>query len=103
MSLTDALLREAYPLDVWIALRTDGAKGSGTENDPYDGKTRQPRPPSVGDGADPLRATDRHSQKGRLLAAFVVADILTNSKAKRDYQFSATCFWASSRRCSPRR
>jgi len=40
MSLTDALLREAYPLDVWIALRTDGAKGSGTENDPYDGSTR---------------------------------------------------------------
>ncbi len=37
MSLTDALLREAYPLDVWIVLRTDGAKGSGTENDPYDG------------------------------------------------------------------
>jgi hypothetical protein len=40
MSLTDTLLGEAYALDVWIALRTDGAKGSGTENDPYNGAPR---------------------------------------------------------------
>ena len=40
MSLTDALLREAYPLDVWIALRPDSARGSGSEDDPFDGSTR---------------------------------------------------------------
>jgi hypothetical protein len=40
MSLADALLLERCPLDVWIALRTDGAKGSGTENDPYNGAPR---------------------------------------------------------------
>jgi len=42
MSLVDALLLEAYrdPHDVWIALRSDGLKGSGTLNDPYDGGTR---------------------------------------------------------------
>jgi hypothetical protein len=40
MSLTDTLLGEAYALDVWIALRTDGARGSGTENDPYNGAPR---------------------------------------------------------------
>jgi len=38
-------LAEAYDLDpistpgVWIAVRTDGRAGSGTENDPYDGST----------------------------------------------------------------
>src|SRR6266545_3145444 len=41
MALTDALLLEAYPLDVWIALRTDGAKGSGTEQDPYNATSRR--------------------------------------------------------------
>jgi hypothetical protein len=43
MRLTDALLLEPYAQaqDVWIALRTDGVKGSGTENDPYDGSRRQ--------------------------------------------------------------
>lgn len=42
MSLTDALLLEGYrdPRDVWIALRTDGVKGSGTIDDPYDGSRR---------------------------------------------------------------
>jgi len=40
MSLTDALLLDPQKLDIWIALRTDGAKGSGTESDPYDGSTR---------------------------------------------------------------
>jgi hypothetical protein len=37
VSLSDALLLEPYPLDVWIAARTDGIKGSGTESDPYNG------------------------------------------------------------------
>ncbi len=42
MSLTDALLLEGYrdPREVWIALRSDGQKGSGTVNDPYDGGTK---------------------------------------------------------------
>src|SRR2546426_5334996 len=37
MSLTDALLLDAAPFEVWIALRGDGQKGSGTQSDPYDG------------------------------------------------------------------
>ena len=42
MSLMDAMLNEGYrdPRDVYIALRTDGAKGAGTIDDPYDGGTR---------------------------------------------------------------
>ena len=40
MSLLDSLLLDPARLDVWIALRTDGVKGSGTEDDPYDGSTR---------------------------------------------------------------
>src|SRR5438552_13618862 len=39
MSLFDALLLDPYRLNVWIAYRTDGVKGSGTENDPFDGST----------------------------------------------------------------
>jgi hypothetical protein len=39
MSLVDSLLLEPRTLDVWIALRTDGAQGAGTESDPYDGST----------------------------------------------------------------
>jgi hypothetical protein len=45
MSLCDALLLDPYAIDlsraeVWIAVRTDGVAGSGTENDPYDGSTQ---------------------------------------------------------------
>src|SRR6185503_16087139 len=40
MALFDALLLEGYPLDVWFALRNDGAKGSGAEADPYNGNPR---------------------------------------------------------------
>jgi hypothetical protein len=40
VSLIDALLLEACPLDVWVAVRSDGVKGSGTQSDPYDGSTR---------------------------------------------------------------
>ena len=36
MSLLDSLLLDSQKLDVWIAVRTDGVKGSGTEADPYD-------------------------------------------------------------------
>lgn len=43
MSLTDAMLLEGYrdPKEVYIALRTDGLKGSGTIDDPYDGGVAQ--------------------------------------------------------------
>jgi hypothetical protein len=39
MSLMDALLREGYrdPREVYLALRSDGAKGSGSIDDPSDG------------------------------------------------------------------
>lgn len=41
MSLMDAMLLEGYrdPSDVYIALRADGLKGSGTIDDPYDGSS----------------------------------------------------------------
>jgi hypothetical protein len=39
MSLLDALFLDPYRINVWIAYRTDGVKGSGTQNDPYDGST----------------------------------------------------------------
>jgi hypothetical protein len=39
MSLIDALLLDAYPFEIWLAMRTDGQIGSGTLNDPYDGST----------------------------------------------------------------
>jgi hypothetical protein len=37
MSLLDALLLDPCRINVWISYRTDGVKGSGTQNDPYDG------------------------------------------------------------------
>src|SRR5437016_2820419 len=39
MSLLDALLLDPYRMNVWIAYRTDGVAGSGTQSDPYDGST----------------------------------------------------------------
>jgi len=39
MSLLDALLLDPYRINVWIAYRTDGVKGSGKQNDPYGGST----------------------------------------------------------------
>src|SRR6266540_6341101 len=39
MSLLDALLLYPYRINVWIAYRTDGVAGSGTQNDPWDGST----------------------------------------------------------------
>jgi hypothetical protein len=46
MSLLEALLTEGWrdPHEVYISLRADGQKGSGTIDDPYDGGTR-PGPP----------------------------------------------------------
>src|SRR2546423_2684242 len=40
MSLLDSLLLDPARLDVWIAMRTDGVAGTGTESDPYDGSTQ---------------------------------------------------------------
>ncbi|HVR35374.1 MAG TPA: hypothetical protein VMS21_05930, partial [Methylomirabilota bacterium] len=40
MSLPESLLLDPPQLDVWLALRTDGARGSGTESDPYDAGVR---------------------------------------------------------------
>src|SRR6266516_1761374 len=39
MSLLDALLLDPFRINVWIAYRTDGVKGTGTQNDPYDAST----------------------------------------------------------------
>jgi hypothetical protein len=39
MSLLDALLLDPVRIDVWVAWRTDGVAGSGTQQDPYDGST----------------------------------------------------------------
>ncbi len=41
MSLLDSFLLEPpLQVDVWIAIRTDGVRGTGTQNDPYDGSVR---------------------------------------------------------------
>ncbi len=40
MTLIDSLLLDPYPFEVWIAYRTDGVKGTGTLNDPFDGSTK---------------------------------------------------------------
>ncbi len=37
MSLIDALLLDPSPFEVWVAYRTDGIKGTGTVDDPFDG------------------------------------------------------------------
>jgi hypothetical protein len=39
MPLLDALLLDPYRINIWIAYRTDGVAGGGTQNDPYDGST----------------------------------------------------------------
>src|SRR5882762_151946 len=39
MGLMDALLLDPYPFEIFLAVRTDGIKGSGTLNDPYDAST----------------------------------------------------------------
>ena len=39
MSLLDALLLDPNWINTWIAWRTDGAQGSGTQNDPFDAST----------------------------------------------------------------
>lgn len=39
MSLLDSLFLDPDRINVWIAYRTDGVKGSGTQSDPYDGSS----------------------------------------------------------------
>ena len=60
MSLTEALLLDPYPFEVWIALRSDGVAGSGTAEDPYDGSVIKTAPLSFTslqqDSLDPLKA-----------------------------------------------
>ncbi len=40
MSLLDALLLDSYRMNLWVAYRTDGVTGSGTQSDPFDGSTQ---------------------------------------------------------------
>src|SRR5258705_12536908 len=47
MSLTDALLLDAAPFEVWIALRADDQKGSGTQADSYDGTAIKTTPLTI--------------------------------------------------------
>ena len=47
MSLLDALLLEPPKLEVWIALRTDGVLGSGTQADPFDGSAIKTAPLTI--------------------------------------------------------
>jgi len=49
MSLLDAILLDPHrdPKDVWIALRSDGNKGSGTESDPYHGGVKFEAPCNI--------------------------------------------------------
>src|SRR5689334_12397136 len=39
MPISDALLLDPYRINVWIAKRADVVKGTGTQNDPWDGST----------------------------------------------------------------
>ena len=39
MSLSDALLLDPHRINTWISKRADGVKGTGTQNDPWDGST----------------------------------------------------------------
>ena len=40
MSLLDALLLDSYRMNLWVAYRTDGVAGSGTQSDPFDGSSQ---------------------------------------------------------------
>jgi len=39
MALSEAFLLDPYRMDIYIAARTDGVLGSGTQNDPFNGST----------------------------------------------------------------
>jgi len=62
--LSDSLLLDAAKLDVWIAVRADGVKGTGTESDPFDGSMR-PKPLLTGitishSGAEAMVTANNH-------------------------------------------
>src|SRR5713101_6371264 len=40
MSLSEALLLDPLRMNIYIAIRTDGVAGTGTQNDPFDGSTQ---------------------------------------------------------------
>ena len=46
MNLVDALFLDPAPFEIWIAIRGDLLKGSGTLNDPYDRYPVYRLPPS---------------------------------------------------------
>ncbi len=54
MSLTEALLLDLEPFELWAALRSDGRASSGTAEEPYDGSPIKPAPL----GADSSSAAD---------------------------------------------
>ena len=53
MSLLDALLLEPPRFEVWIALRTDGVLGSGTQAAPYEGSAIKIAPLRIASLANP--------------------------------------------------
>ena len=72
MSLFDALLRDSLlntvvQSDVYIAIRTDGAPGAGTEEDPYNGGkpllTSGPDPDKLGRVQENATTLDRKSTR----------------------------------------
>jgi hypothetical protein len=80
MSLLDALLLDPYRINVWIAYRTDGVKGSGTQNDPHDGSTNLAAPVTIsGFSNSGLEATATTGvAHGYTLNDVVTIDVQTN-------------------------
>jgi hypothetical protein len=72
---TGIALVEAYDLDpvstreVWVAVRTDGQAGSGTESDPYDGSTMDKFDAIMGDNSKTPAYTIIHLGPGRFRTA----------------------------------
>jgi hypothetical protein len=77
MSLLDALLNEGYrdPREVYIALRADGQKGSGTVDDPYDGGTRNGTPVPVNLAFNAREAVVTVQAAGHCFAAVQAVEI----------------------------
>jgi hypothetical protein len=89
MSLTDALLLEPYrdAREVWIALRSDGQCGSGTQSDPYDGSaTTSP--------AFFVTSLTRVGKEATAVTSqphgFLVGDMITISGVTNNIYFSGT-------------
>jgi hypothetical protein len=83
MSLLDSLLLDPARLEIWIALRTDGVKGLGTESDPYNGSPRLEKPISVsGLTAAGQEATANATNHGYSIGDVVTIDGVTGTGAK---------------------